>query len=83
MHIRMVLALALFLMPVFGGYGLQASHGGFCTVAEIEQWYFAGESLQAIQEHCQVLDVGRCDTTQVYFLIDDGYTLADVYYTCR
>ena len=82
MYSRLVFALALFFVSIFGGYGLQASHGGFCTAAEVEQWYFAGESLAAVQKHCQVLDV-RCSATQVFQMIDQGSTLADVYYQCQ
>lgn len=82
MFSRLVFTLVLLFVSVFSSHGLRAAHGGFCTVAEVEQWYFAGESLEAIQNHCQVLDV-TCSVADVYGRIDGGSSLADVYYYCQ
>ena len=81
MHIRLVFALALFFVSIIGGYGLQASHGGYCTVEEIEQWYLSGELLVKIEDHCLDLNV-QCTATRVFYMIDEGYSVPDIYYEC-
>lgn len=83
MHIRLVFALALIFVSIFGGLGLQASHGGFCTVGEIEKMYFSGSSAADIEEHCAAVDVGGCDPGEIFDFVDDGYTVGEVYQLCK
>ena len=79
MYSQWFFTLLLVCVSLFTG---QAAGGGFCTVAQVEQLYFAGQSIAVIQNTCQVLDVA-CSASEVFNMIDGGSTLADIYYQCQ
>ena len=80
MHIRLVFTLTLFFASFFGGYGLLTA-GGYCTVEDIEKLYLSGQSLDGVTKRCVDLNV-QCSTTDVFLMIDEGFSVPDIYYEC-
>jgi hypothetical protein len=83
MHIRLVFALALFFVSIFGGYGVRPAHADFCTVEQIMGGVRdEGATLKEVLEFCTELDVSACTVKQVYSMVELGFSLSDIYYEC-
>lgn len=80
MHTR--LALALVLTGLASVSMVRPAHAVYCTAADILELYYDGRSLAEIQGTCDALDVERCTVGQVFGMIDQGYSLPDIYYQC-
>ncbi len=76
------LMVALLCMGLFSGGLLRPAFASYCTAADVESMDYAGYSIGEIRQNCSVMDVSRCSVDQVFTMIDQGYSLSDIYYSC-